>query len=72
MQKAENGRSGKVIVMGMLDRESRQVRAKVVPDVKRETLQAEILDHIKSGSRVYTDGHWGYDKLAEQQYVHPR
>ena len=70
MQRAVDGRSGKVIVMGMLDRESRSVRAKVVPDVKRETLQAEILDHINTGSRVYTDGHWGYDKLAEHQYVH--
>jgi len=28
--------------MGMLDRESRQVRAKVVPNVKRETLQNAI------------------------------
>jgi transposase-like protein len=70
MQRAVNGRTGKAIVMGMLDRDSRQVRAKVVRDVKRETLQTEILDHIKSGSRVYTDGHWGYDKLAEQQYTH--
>jgi transposase-like protein len=70
MQRAVDGRSGKVIVMGMLDRESRQVRARVVPNVKRETLQAEILDHIKHGSRVYTYGHWGYDKLAEQQYIH--
>jgi transposase-like protein len=33
----------KVPVMGMLDRDSRQVRAKVVPNVKRETLQNEIL-----------------------------
>jgi hypothetical protein len=30
--------------MGMLDRESRQVRAKVVPNVKRETLQDAILE----------------------------
>ncbi len=70
MQKAVDGRSGKVIVMGMLDRETRQVRAKVVPNVKRETLQTEILEHIASGSKIYTDGHWGYDKLAEHQFVH--
>ena len=31
---------GKTVVMGMLDRELRQVRAKVIPNVKRETLQA--------------------------------
>lgn len=42
MQTAHKGNQ-KAIVMGMLDRESRQVRARVVPDVKRETLQAAIL-----------------------------
>lgn len=46
----------KSIVMGMLDRESRQVRAKVVPDVRRETLQGEILRQISKGSTIYTDG----------------
>ena len=30
---------GKTVVMGMLDRELRQVRAKVVPNIKREALQ---------------------------------
>ena len=35
------GAYGKTIVMGMLDRDLRQVRAKVIPNVKRETLQAK-------------------------------
>ena len=34
------GATGKTIVMGILDRDARQVRASVVPDVKRETLQS--------------------------------
>jgi transposase-like protein len=59
-----------VAVMGMLDRESRQVRAKVVPNVKRETLQNEILNQIERGSVVYTDGWTGYDSLAAQEYIH--
>ena len=58
------------IVMGMLDRESRQVRAKVVPNVKRETLQNEILNQIEGGSTVYTDGYPAYDHLAAQDYIH--
>jgi transposase-like protein len=57
-------------IMGMLDRESRKVRAKVVPDVKRSTLQREILNHIEKGSKVYTDGWPGYDNLAAQEYIH--
>jgi transposase-like protein len=36
----------KTIVMGMLNRETRQIRAKVIPNAKRETLQAEILSHV--------------------------
>ena len=46
------GATGKTIVMGMLDRDERKVRALVVPNVKRETLQAEILNNVKFGSPV--------------------
>jgi transposase-like protein len=69
MQSAEKANQ-KTIVMGMLDRESRQVRAKVVPNVKREILQNEILRHIEGGSTVYTDGYQAYDNLAVRDYVH--
>jgi hypothetical protein len=33
--------------------------------VKRDTLQAEILNHIGFNAHVFTDGHVGYDKLSE-------
>jgi transposase-like protein len=60
----------KAVVMGMLDRESRQVRAMVVPNVKRETLQNEILSQIEKGSTVYTDGYPAYDNLTARDYIH--
>jgi transposase-like protein len=60
----------KAIVMGMLDRNSREVRAKVIPNVQREVLQGEILDGIEKGSKVYTDGYPSYEKLAAQDYFH--
>jgi transposase-like protein len=60
----------KAIVMGMLDRDARKVRAKVVPNVKRDTLQAEILNQIEKKSTVYTDGWAGYDALAAKDYIH--
>jgi len=60
----------KTAVMGMLDRSSRQVRAKVVPNVRRETLQNEILNQIEHKSTVYTDGSPAYDLLAAQEYIH--
>jgi transposase-like protein len=66
---AKGGAQGKTIVMGMLDRNLRAVRAKVVPDVKRETLQAEILKNVKYGSTVYTDEWVGYDRVS-YNFVH--
>jgi transposase-like protein len=60
----------KTPVMGMLDRESRQVRAQVIPNVKRETLQNAILREIETGSTVYTDRGVGYDNLAAREYIH--
>ena len=40
------GAVGKAVVMGILDRDMRKVRAKVVPGVKRDTLQAEVLSNL--------------------------
>ena len=63
------GSTGKAVVVGLLDRKTREVRAKMIPDVKRETLQAEILGNVKYGSTVYTDSAVPYDRL-NWHYVH--
>jgi len=63
------GHHGKTVVMGMLDREQREIRAKVVPNVKRETLQDEVLSNVRYGTKVYTDESVAYDKL-HWRYVH--
>jgi transposase-like protein len=60
---------GKTPVMGIFDRDTRQVRAKVVPNVKRETLQAEILENIEHGSAIYSDEAVAYHNLREK-FVH--
>ena len=65
----KGGAQGKAVVMGILDRDLRKVRAKVVPNVKRDTLQAEVLSNVKYGSKVYTDDAVAYDKL-QWRYVH--
>jgi transposase-like protein len=67
--KATDRYPGKTAVMGLYDRESRQVRAKVVPNVKRETLQNEILKNIHEGSKVYTDEATAYQTLRDK-YIH--
>jgi transposase-like protein len=60
----------KPIVMGMVDRETRKVRAMTIPNAKRETLQAAILNGIETGSTVYTDDFVGYDQLLLKGYLH--
>ena len=55
--------------MGLLDRDLRKVRARVVPNVKRETLQSEIMKQVKYGSKVYTDDAVAYDDLRSR-FVH--
>ena len=60
---------GKTIVQGILDRDLRQVRAKVVPSISRETLQGEVLKNVKYGTSVFTDNAVGYDKL-HNRFVH--
>ena len=60
----------KTVVMGMLSRDTRQVRAKVIPNVKRETLQNEILSQIERKTPIYTDAAPGYDFLNVRDFVH--
>ena len=60
----------KAVVLGMLDREMREVRAHVIPNVKREVLIDAILSNIDKNSTVYTDKHTGYSQLGMMEYVH--
>jgi transposase-like protein len=70
LQRGMKGNSAKTVVMGMLDRDTREVRTKVIPNVKRETLQNEILRQIQGAGTVYTDRYAGYDTLTVQQFIH--
>ncbi len=62
-------KDNKTPVIGMFDRATRQVRAKVVKNVRRDTLQAEILKNVKYGSAIYTDEAVVHDTLRSK-FVH--
>jgi transposase-like protein len=62
--------TGKTIVQGILDRNLRKVRAQVVPNVARETLQNAILKNVKYGSTVYTDNAVAYDNGMQRRFIH--
>jgi len=52
----------------MREREG-EIRAKVVPDVKRKTLWGPIGQHVAPGSAVYTDPYRAYSGL-DGMYAH--
>lgn len=62
------GMSGKVAVMGLLERHG-EVRTKVVPDTKSRTLQVEVRENLEPGSALYTDALKSYKGL-DPEYVH--
>jgi len=48
------------IVMGMVQRGKRKIRLIVIPNVKEETLYPHIREHVKVGSRFFTDSRITY------------
>jgi len=62
------GGKDKVAVMGLLERGGR-VRAVVVPNRRKGTLQTEVRKHVEAGTALYTDALLSYDGL-EQEYAH--
>ena len=72
VQARDGNKSGfiaKTAVHGMLDRELRQVRAKVLPNIKRSTLQEVILQNVTPMAKIYTDEAVAYDGLSKN-FVH--
>ena len=62
-QGAGRGAVGKVAVVGIKDRETKQVRAKVVESTDRPTLQGFVIKHTAPGATVYTDEASAYKGL---------
>lgn len=72
--KNSQGRSfkDKTPVFGMYERETKRVKAFVVPDTKTKSIQPIIFDHIDKGANVYTDewiAYKGIDKYYNHQFV---
>ena len=64
----ENWRDGKVGIVGMKDRETKQVSASVIDQANEETLQAFIIEHAKKGSMIYTDGAYEYRDMEGYEH----
>ena len=62
-QGAGRGSVGKVAVVGIKDRETKHIRAKVVESTDKATLQGFVIDHTAPGATVYTDEASAYEGL---------
>ena len=62
---ADTGRGpvGKTAVVGIRDRATKQVRARVTERVDSENLQGFVIENTKPGAKVYTDDASAYDGL---------
>lgn len=65
------GTPGKTIAFGMKERGG-PIVVKVVPDVKKVTLQGALTDVVEEGSIVSTDEFMSYGLLTEDGYHHGR
>jgi transposase-like protein len=54
----------KTIVMGVLDRDARKVRADVIPFAGRKTMEGMVRKYVQPGTMMHTDAHVGYDNLS--------
>ena len=56
-------------VTGIKDRQTNQVRAKVVEDTKSETLSRFVMEHTEPDAKVYTDDAPAYDPLPNRESI---
>jgi transposase-like protein len=57
---------GKTAILGLLDREQRRIRTTIIPAIKREVLQNEILKQVEHGTKLYTDEANAYRSLPKE------
>jgi transposase-like protein len=66
------GGKDKTAVMGILERskdgKTSKVRTAVVPNRKKQALQAEVRKHVEAGSALYTDALKSYEGLGEFEH----
>jgi transposase-like protein len=69
--KRGRGAPGKTIVMGLASRDG-NMKAVVIPNVKKGTLRGVVLDNVEPGSVVSTDELYSYNLLTGDGFEHGR
>jgi ISXO2-like transposase domain len=53
-------------VMGLVDRKTKKVRLRHVPNTQRETLQGVVREYIEGGSYIFSDAWAAYSGLDRE------
>ena len=62
--------SGKAIVTGLLDRNTKKARVKVTGNVRQFGLRTNIVENVEKGSTIYSDALKSYRDLGVDGFVH--
>ncbi|MGH9722441.1 MAG: IS1595 family transposase [Bryobacteraceae bacterium] len=64
------GMEGKAIVMGLLERHTRQARVKVLPKTRQFHVRRNVIANVEKGATVYSDSLRSYANLPTDGFVH--
>jgi transposase-like protein len=64
------GYEGKTVVMGLLDRNTKKARVKVLPNTRAFHVRTNVIDNVEKGSTVYSDSLRSYRNLPVDGFVH--
>jgi transposase-like protein len=64
------GFEGKAIVSGLLDRNTKEARVKVLGNVRQFHIRTNVIDNVEKGSTIYSDSLRSYRNLVNDGFVH--
>lgn len=69
-KKRAGGFEGKTVVMGLLERNSKKARVKVLPNTRAFHVRTNVIDNVEKGSKVYSDSLRSYRNLPVDGFEH--
>ena len=66
----EGGTGGKIPVVGVKQRDTKQVQAEVIEEPDEDALREFVSRYIAEGATVYTDGSYAYQDMDMDGYFH--
>jgi transposase-like protein len=69
-KKRTGGFEGKIVVMGLLDRNTKQARVRVLPNTRQHHIHGNIKENVEPGATIYSDALQSYRHLPREGYVH--